>query len=138
LSVSFSARRAACSKQPRIAGKCNSFRFSTSAVLTWPTPLIAPPPRSQLDQTSFDLNSAVGPVGQFPHSLRRFAFGRFFSFCAVPPLFTKNFAPGSPRSDDSQLGRPRASPVFSFFRRISLFQSRSPTAGVQSLRQTLW
>jgi hypothetical protein len=37
----------------------------------------------------------------------------------------KNFASGTPRSDDSQLGRPIAPPVFALLKHISLFQSRS-------------
>src|ERR1700730_15766324 len=91
MSVSFSARRAACSKQPRIAGKCNSFRFSTSAVLTWPTPLIAPPPRSQLDQTSFDLNSAVGPVGSVSTQPPSLCFWPVFFFLCRPPVVHEKF-----------------------------------------------
>src|SRR5438105_4694101 len=39
-------------------------------------------------------------------------FGHSFSF---PP---KNFAPGSPRNDDRQLARPRASPVLSLLKRL--------------------
>src|SRR6266550_6304369 len=41
----------------------------------------------------------------------------------------RNFAPGSPRNDDRQLGRPATSPVLSLLMRISLSQSRSlPTS----------
>jgi len=43
-------------------------------------------------------------------------------FSCLPPLWGKNFAPGSRRSHDCQLGRPRASPGLSLFKRILPFQ----------------
>jgi hypothetical protein len=36
----------------------------------------------------------------------------FLFFCACPGFSRKNFAPGSPESDDLRLGRPSASLVF--------------------------
>ena len=47
-------------------------------------------------------------------------FSEFFMCWGFPQ---KNFAPGSPRSDDFQLGRPTVSPLLSFFKRISHLQS---------------
>src|SRR5487761_159300 len=37
----------------------------------------------------------------------------------------KNFASGTPKSDDSQLGRPTSPPVFALLKHIAHFQSRS-------------
>lgn len=49
----------------------------------------------------------------------------FSFFVPIPNFPQRNFARGSPRNDDRQLGRPTTSPVLSLFVRISFFQSRS-------------
>ncbi len=54
-------------------------------------------------------------------------FSEFFMCWGFPP---KNVAPGSPGSDDLQLGRPTVSPLLSFFKRMSHFQSRSLRSAV--------
>lgn len=57
------------------------------------------------------------PDGDFgaPHSCS------FLWFLWASQLSQENLAPGSPRNGDLELGRPTASPVLSFFRRILLF-----------------
>jgi len=53
----------------------------------------------------------------------RQVFAKFSEFFMCWGFPLKNFAPGSPRSDDLQLGRPTVSPLLSFFKRISHSQS---------------
>jgi integrase len=53
----------------------------------------------------------------------RQVFAKFSEFFMCWGFPQKNFAPGSPRSDDFQLGRPTVSPLLSFFKRISHLQS---------------
>jgi hypothetical protein len=59
------------------------------------------------------------------HQQRQFPQASFLSFLLLFSFFTpllsfppKNFAPGSPRNDDRQLARPRASPVLSLLKRL--------------------
>ena len=53
----------------------------------------------------------------------------FSFFVPIASFPQTNFAPGSPRKDDRQLGQPTTSPVLSLLMRISLSQSRSlPTS----------
>src|SRR6266550_8024801 len=53
----------------------------------------------------------------------------FSFFVPIASFPQRNFAPGSPRNDDRQLGRPTTSPVLSLLMCISLSQSRSlPTS----------
>src|SRR5947207_12993126 len=49
-------------------------------------------------------------------------FIEFFHLLGFPQ---RNFAPGSPRNNDRQLGRPTASSFLSLLKRISLFQNGS-------------
>src|ERR1700741_1352861 len=60
----------------------------------------------------------------------RQVFAKFSEFFMCWGFSQKNFAPGSPGSDDLQLGRPTVSPLLSFFKRISHFQSRSLRSAV--------
>src|SRR5215469_13390038 len=53
----------------------------------------------------------------------RQVFAKFSEFFMCWGFPQKNFAPGSPRSDDFQLGGLTVSPLLSFFKRISHFQS---------------
>src|SRR6516165_3149404 len=54
------------------------------------------------------------------------SFFLLFSFFVPRSSFPqRNFAPGSPRNDDRQLGRPTAHVVLSLLKRMSLSQSRS-------------
>jgi uncharacterized damage-inducible protein DinB len=50
-------------------------------------------------------------------------FAKFSEFFMCWGFLQKNSALGSPGSDDLQLGRPTVSPLLSFFKRISHFQS---------------
>src|SRR6516165_2031536 len=60
----------------------------------------------------------------------RQVFAKFSEFFMCWGFPQKNFAPGSPGSDDLQLGRPAVSPLLSFFKRISHFQSSSLRSAV--------
>ncbi len=60
----------------------------------------------------------------------RQVFAKFSEFFMCWGFPQKNVAPGSPGSDDLQLGRPTASPLLAFFKRISHFQSRSLRSAV--------
>jgi hypothetical protein len=75
-------------------------------------------PAKPVDEVTPDLvdskpaiSNNVGRVKLFLQASVFFLFARFFSFCVCPVFFTENFAPGSPRSDDLQPGRPTASPL---------------------------
>src|SRR5271165_2081053 len=66
----------------------------------------------------------LGKARRVSMTLRQ-VFAKFSEFFMCWGFPQKNFAPGSPESDDLQLGRPTVSPLLSFFKRISHFQSRS-------------
>src|SRR6267143_5396365 len=54
-----------------------------------------------------------------------FLFAPLFFFVPIASFLQRNFAPGSPRNDDRQLGQLTTSPVLSLLVRFSLSQSRS-------------
>ncbi len=72
------------------------------------------------------LRAGPARVNDFETVLTKFS--EFFIFVPIPGFSQKNFAPGTPESDDSRPDRPTASPLLSLLKRISLFQSRSPLA----------
>ena len=74
----------------------------------------------------YETEIAAARVNDFETVLTKFS--EFFIFVPIPGFSQKNFAPGTPESDDSRPDRPTASPLLSLLKRISLFQSRSPLA----------
>ena len=72
----------------------------------------------------------VSTSGRRVSTTLRQVFAKFSEFFMCWNFPQKKFAPGSPGSDDLQLGRPTVSPLLSFFKRISHFQSRSLRSAV--------
>ena len=84
---------------------------------------------TDLDRLLFGYWNRNSPSRRVSTTLRQ-VFAKFSEFFMCWGFPRKNFAPGSPGSDDLQLGRPTVFPLLSFFKRISHFQSSSLRSAV--------
>jgi hypothetical protein len=113
------------------SGKCPSLAFgevsNALAVVELPTDAQTPTHTRTLRHSFFQTIGATREALITAHSSHQLSsFWLLFSFFLPIPSFPqRNFAPGSPRNDDRQLGQLTTSPVLSLLMRISLSQSRS-------------